>query len=414
MADGVADWRATRQLLYDRYQGNQSNGRYVNWIESTINLGATVLALLYGNGDYEQTVQIAVLAGWDCDCNPATAGGLLGLVLGYNGLPASLTAQCGDVYRVQYRPDLPNPGPPPQDDSIIAIALRWRAIVEQVIIARGGSILGEGSARTYVIPDEPPLTIEPDAPEPTGAAGVVGALRAQGETVTVSASVLYTNASHDRFNSAAIADGITDPRHSGRRAYWTRDADPNEPPGGDYYELDFPRWVRIDRVTFHEGDHPLASNVNPYTAARDGGYFLNLVVEVRRLGQWLAAPDVVQSEPLDVMTQFQTIHFDIRPQWCDAVRIRGDAGGTNAYTTIMELEAEGLVGPPARPGDLDGDGHVTFDDIDAFVQALSDPEVLVLVFPEVNPYEAADTDGNGVIDFYDIDPFVALLGTTAH
>jgi hypothetical protein len=39
---------------------------------ATINTGATVLALLYGQGNFERTVQIAVLAGWDCDCNPAT------------------------------------------------------------------------------------------------------------------------------------------------------------------------------------------------------------------------------------------------------------------------------------------------------------------------------------------------------
>ena len=81
--DGALDWRGIRRKLYDRYQGADSLGRYYNWVESTINTGATVLALLYGGGDFKQTVQIAVLAGWDCDCNPATAGGLLGITHGF-------------------------------------------------------------------------------------------------------------------------------------------------------------------------------------------------------------------------------------------------------------------------------------------------------------------------------------------
>ncbi len=411
LADGQPDWRATRQLLYAHYQGSDSHGRYVHWVESTINLGATVLALLYGDGDYEQTVQIAVLAGWDCDCNPATAGGLLGLICGYSGLPTALTASCGDVYRNQYRPDLPNPGPPPQDDSIVAIAGRWRDVAERVIISNGGSIIGEGANRSYLVPDEQPLIVELDLPDPSGAGGVVGALRALGESVTVSASVLTTNASHDRYDSAAIADGVVDPRHNGHRAYWTKDADPNQPAGGDFYQLTFPRMVRVDRVVFHEGDHPLAANANPYTAAREGGFFVDLAVEVHRHGAWLAAPEIVQSEPLDVFRQYQSIQLSFRPQWCDAVRIRGAAGGTQQYTTIMELEADGLVTDPAKKADMDGDGIVTFFDIDPFVQALGDPEALVPLYPAVNPYDAADVNGDGTIDFFDIDPFVSLLGT---
>ncbi|WP_077540400.1 ADP-ribosylglycohydrolase family protein [Sedimentisphaera cyanobacteriorum] len=79
MAEGTPNWRETRSLLYDYYgSGDFANGRYHNWIESTVNLGATVLCLLYGDGDYKNTAQIGILAGWDCDCNPATAGG------GYN------------------------------------------------------------------------------------------------------------------------------------------------------------------------------------------------------------------------------------------------------------------------------------------------------------------------------------------
>ena len=87
--------------LYDNYQGVNSHGRYYYWIESTVNVGATALAILYGQGDFKETVQIGVLAGWDCDCNPAHAGGLIGIINGYSGLPTDLTDPniCGDVYK---------------------------------------------------------------------------------------------------------------------------------------------------------------------------------------------------------------------------------------------------------------------------------------------------------------------------
>ena len=109
--DGILDWRATRAKLYDKYQGSESLGRYYHWAESTVNTGATVLAILYGQSDFKETVQIAVLAGWDCDCNAATAGGLVSTMKGYSGLPSDLTDSniCSDIYENVYRPYLPDP-----------------------------------------------------------------------------------------------------------------------------------------------------------------------------------------------------------------------------------------------------------------------------------------------------------------
>ena len=412
LLDGEPDWRATRQLLYDHYQGGYAHGRYIYWIESTINVGATTLALLYGEGDFEQTVQIAILAGWDCDCNPATAGGLLGVAYGHSGLPSALTSQCGDVYRNDYRPDLPLPGPPPQYDSIIAICQQWQTLAEQVIVGNGGWITDDGGQRVYHIPADDPVTPEPEFPDPPGAGGIVGELRSQGEDVTISASVEHHSPSHDRYDLARIADGMKDPRYNGHRPYWTIDGDPTQPPGGDYYQFAFPRMVRVDRVIFWEGDlYPVHWNDNPFTAQRDGGFFLNLTVEVLRCGEWFVPPGLVQSEPLDRYVPHQSISFDMPPQWCDAVRIRGDAGGDLQFTTILELEACGFVAAPAIKGDLTGDGHVTFDDINPFVLALTDPDAYVQCYPEINPYDAADVNDDGAVDFDDINPFVDRIGT---
>lgn len=51
------------------------------------NFGIIILALLYGKGDFEKTIILAVNCGEDSDCTAATAGALLGIILGYDKLP---------------------------------------------------------------------------------------------------------------------------------------------------------------------------------------------------------------------------------------------------------------------------------------------------------------------------------------
>ena len=46
-----------------------------------------VLGLLYGEGDFERTIDISTRAGQDSDCNPASSGGIIATMLGYNQLP---------------------------------------------------------------------------------------------------------------------------------------------------------------------------------------------------------------------------------------------------------------------------------------------------------------------------------------
>jgi hypothetical protein len=56
-------------------------------IDSKINAAYTIVGLLYGKGDYGKTIDIATRCGQDSDCNPATAGGILGTIIGYDSIP---------------------------------------------------------------------------------------------------------------------------------------------------------------------------------------------------------------------------------------------------------------------------------------------------------------------------------------
>lgn len=56
-------------------------------IEAYVNGAYIVLGLLYGEGDFERTIDISTRAGQDSDCNPASSGGIIATMLGYNQLP---------------------------------------------------------------------------------------------------------------------------------------------------------------------------------------------------------------------------------------------------------------------------------------------------------------------------------------
>jgi ADP-ribosylglycohydrolase len=43
--------------------------------------------MLYGQGDFSKTMEISTRCGQDSDCNPASAGGILGTMMGHSNIP---------------------------------------------------------------------------------------------------------------------------------------------------------------------------------------------------------------------------------------------------------------------------------------------------------------------------------------
>ena len=56
-------------------------------IDAKINSAYVIMGLLYGQKDFFSTIDIAARCGQDSDCNPASAGGILGAMLGYGNIP---------------------------------------------------------------------------------------------------------------------------------------------------------------------------------------------------------------------------------------------------------------------------------------------------------------------------------------
>ncbi len=85
------DWKATWFELEKKWNNDVGcpKGCYLSFnIDAKINSAYVVIGLLYGQGDFTKSVNIATRCGQDADCNPATVGGVLGVMLGYSKIPA--------------------------------------------------------------------------------------------------------------------------------------------------------------------------------------------------------------------------------------------------------------------------------------------------------------------------------------
>ena len=112
-------WEQTRDEVYTRYQVDQadgyditSKGLYCNGcFAAGINFAASIISLFYGEGDFEETIKIGVLTGWDSDNPTATWGGLLGFMIGKEGLENTFGRKFSEEYNIhRTRQEFPNHG----------------------------------------------------------------------------------------------------------------------------------------------------------------------------------------------------------------------------------------------------------------------------------------------------------------
>jgi hypothetical protein len=84
------DWKQTWFEIQKRWNNDVGcpKGVFLGFnIDAKINSAYVAIGLLYGKGDFTKSIDIATRCGQDADCNPATVGGVLGIMLGYNSIP---------------------------------------------------------------------------------------------------------------------------------------------------------------------------------------------------------------------------------------------------------------------------------------------------------------------------------------
>jgi len=84
------DWKATWFELQKKWNKDIGcpKGFFLSFnIDAKINSAYVAIGLLYGDGDFTRSIDIATRCGQDADCNPATVGGVLGVMSGYSKIP---------------------------------------------------------------------------------------------------------------------------------------------------------------------------------------------------------------------------------------------------------------------------------------------------------------------------------------
>ncbi|MDR0533811.1 MAG: ADP-ribosylglycohydrolase family protein [Verrucomicrobiales bacterium] len=89
---GIECWTVREKLL--------NAHRHDNFTHAPLNVALTLWALLYGNGDFESSILLAVNGGYDTDCTAATAGAILGMLHGAEQLPKKWLAPLGNAVAV--------------------------------------------------------------------------------------------------------------------------------------------------------------------------------------------------------------------------------------------------------------------------------------------------------------------------
>ena len=64
---------------YEWIRTNYGYDKYPGICHIILNIAVMILALCYGNGDYERTLEICNLCGWDTDCNVGNVASIMGV-----------------------------------------------------------------------------------------------------------------------------------------------------------------------------------------------------------------------------------------------------------------------------------------------------------------------------------------------
>lgn len=90
------DWESAWNIIIEKYK------KY-NWIHAYPNAAAEVVALLFGKGDFDSTMHIIAMIGYDVDCNAAQIATVLGIIGKESAMSEKWTKPIGDTLNTYLR-----------------------------------------------------------------------------------------------------------------------------------------------------------------------------------------------------------------------------------------------------------------------------------------------------------------------
>ncbi len=149
-------WEQTRDSIYYRYQVNQEDGYditsknlYCNGcFAAGINFASSLVSLFYGEGSLKKTIKIGTLSGWDSDNPTATWGGLIGFMIGKEGIEKVFDRKFSNQYNIhRTRQNFPNKG----IDSFENMAEKGLIVTDRVVKEEMGGTI-DLEKNTWIIP----------------------------------------------------------------------------------------------------------------------------------------------------------------------------------------------------------------------------------------------------------------------
>lgn len=149
------DWQHARRIVKENYLVSEEYNKHA-WppIDANLNGAYGIMALLYGQGDFQRTLDYSCAFGMDADNQAATMCGLLGIVNGLEAIPRNLMFPLegvnwekpfNDSYKMITREGL-------RDAKLSDMAARIATQGEKVILENGGELVERSGVKYYKIP----------------------------------------------------------------------------------------------------------------------------------------------------------------------------------------------------------------------------------------------------------------------
>ena len=154
------DWKASWKEMAQKYYIDEPQMTKTIW-NANLNGACAILAMLYGENDFQRTLDLSCAMGFDADNQAATVAGLLGIINGMDGLPANLYLPIegwkkpfNDKYINITRYDIP-------DAKISDIIDQTLKATIDLVVLKGGKLSGKPGKEMLTINTEaafnPPL-----------------------------------------------------------------------------------------------------------------------------------------------------------------------------------------------------------------------------------------------------------------
>ena len=163
--ENPGDWQKAWVLCLQKYRKDPAYQKDNNGgIDVKINGAMILLGLLYGQGDVERTVVISMRGGYDSDCNPSSAAGVLGTLAGFAKLPAHYTQALKLEPTFSYTAY-----------NVPALLDVCEKLARQVVVRQGGRVEKDAQGKEWFV--IPRVAAKPGPYTPTWLAGPIAGSR---------------------------------------------------------------------------------------------------------------------------------------------------------------------------------------------------------------------------------------------